>query len=155
MNKLNNLAQDKLSFSNEGHQWSIMNVIEHIVLSEELSINYALKKVDEWDKLSKVEFKSRIRILVLRMVLKLNLKYKAPKAARPVLSKTSLTELNNRWEAARIQLYNLSTTSPDVLNKGILKHPFVGVMNFNQMLQFFEAHFEHHILQINKLVERK
>lgn len=155
MNKLNNLAPEKLIFSEGEAQWSIINVIEHIVLSEELSINYALTKISDWDKLKKVKFTSSIKVLILRLVLKMNWKYKAPSAAKPVLDKTSLTELNERWEATRVQLYNLSSASPDVLSMGILRHPSVGIMNFNQMLQFFEAHFEHHIIQINKLVERK
>ncbi|UTW65691.1 DinB family protein [bacterium SCSIO 12643] len=153
VNKLNNLDPVKLEFSEGAQRWSILNVVEHLVLSEESSVNYALKKIQEIESLKGVSFKSRVYSLILSTVLKFNLKFKAPEVAKPGVNPVTLDELNARWEATRVQLYNLSAESPDVLNKGILKHPFVGKMNFNQMLQFFEAHFEHHIVQINRLVE--
>lgn len=155
VNKLHNIDPVKLDFREEMQRWSILNVVEHLVLSEESSVNYALRKIQNIENLEGISIKSRLYGFILNRILKFNLKFKSPEAATPGLNPVTLDELNVRWEAARIQLYNLSAESPDVLNKGILKHPFVGRMNFNQMLHFFEAHFEHHIVQINSLVEKQ
>jgi hypothetical protein len=137
-------------------KWSIIQLVEHIVLSEELSVSYVLNKVQKPELLTSVSLKSKVYLVLMGLVLKLNIKYKAPKVVTPESSVTiSLTELSARWEKVRMDLELLSKLSPAILKKGILKHPRLGFLSFSQMLDFFSTHYAHHLEQINNQVEHK
>lgn len=154
LHKLNKLSLEQSLFVESEGKWSILEILEHIVLSEELSVNYAFKKIENPNTLKNAKWNSGLKMLLMRIVLNLNFKYKAPSVALPITSKpTNLSELSQRWESSRILLEELSAQSPGLLKKGVLKHPYAGFLNFNQMLAFMQSHYNHHLVQINHLVE--
>jgi len=145
---------ERLLFSETENSWSILNILEHIVLSEEASLAYVLKKTSVVADLKPISVKSWLKIWLMKLVLQFKVKYKAPKHVDPIKSTiTDIKELTLRWENSRDVLYDISQLSPRILEKGILKHPYAGMLNFSQLLVFFETHFEHHLVQINHLVE--
>ncbi len=154
LHKLDKLTTEQSLFMEVEGKWSVLGILEHIVLSEELSVNYAFKKIESSSTLKNVKWNSGLKVLLMRFTLHFNFKFKAPSVALPQATKPpTLSELNQRWENTRILLEELSTKSPGLLKKGILKHPYAGFLSFNQMLAFMESHYNHHLVQINHLVE--
>lgn len=152
--KLNGLSDEQLSFTIAPNSWSIKEIIEHLVLSEELSVSNALNKIKNPKKLKPVSKKDKIFSLIMNFLLAFPLKFKAPNAT---ISKKKIDYLDlvSRWEKCRKDLELLSTQAPDVLEKGLMKHSKAGYLNLNQMLNFFSAHYSHHLRQINVLFEHK
>lgn len=150
------LELSTLHHSRAEGKWSVIQVLEHIVLSEEASVSYVFNKTQDLSSLKGISIKSRVYFIFMKLALKLNMKYKAPKLVNPLYSESSsLEDLIPRWEATRARLEDLSKLSPNILDKGILKHPYIGYLNFSQMLGFFSSHYAHHLAQINALVENK
>lgn len=154
LHKLGKLPPPKLNKVLISGKWTILQILEHIVASEELSIQYAIGKTNQPKTLENLGFKSIFLTYAMNFVLKLNFKHQAPSPTLPdVNCETSIMKLANRWEKNRIKLEELALKSPEVLKLGVFKHPLVGPMNFSQMLSFFSAHYSHHLVQINTLVE--
>lgn len=154
IHKLSKVTKTRQHYSESETSWSILNIVEHIVLSEEASLDYVQKKLSNPDQLKSVELISWVKILLMKMVLKFNMKFKAPNHVNPLEKNGSnLESLADRWEFVRNRLIELSETDSKNLAKGILRHPYAGMMNFSQLVAFFETHFEHHLGQINRLVE--
>ena len=156
IHKLSSLPSDILNYQIKDGKWSILQILEHIILSEELSLGYALKKTQKPSKLRNVSVKNWISGKILNRVLRLNIKYKAPAVVYPSADGAlNLHDLERRWEESRKKIFVLNDASPKVLEKGILKHPYTGYMNFSQMLTFFSAHYVHHLSQISEIVDSK
>ena len=83
--KLQRLSVDELKQTPSDDKWSILEILAHIVLSEELSIGYTLNKLSKPDKLRPVNFVSSLKAQFLKYVLVLNIKYKAPKITEPTI----------------------------------------------------------------------
>lgn len=153
IHKLSSLPEENLRFRFSGSQWCVLEVLEHLILSEELSVSYVAKKLQEPQKLQKVSLASRIKLTMVNLFLRFNFKAKAPSSTIPSSNTShSFLELSNRWESSRAHLEILSENSSGNLNKGVFKHPKVGMMNFDQMLSFFLAHKSHHLMQISTLL---
>ena len=152
LHKLESLSEEQLKFAPAVNSWSIVEILEHIILSEELSVNYALKKVQAPQLLTSVKLGGRLKGKIMNVLLNLSLKFKASEMTSPK-KKISMEDLKVRWEGSRTKLENLSSQAPDILDKGIMKHPRTGYLNFSQLLDFFSAHYAHHLKQINDLVE--
>ncbi len=152
LHKIESLTDEQFNFSISENSWSIGEILDHIITSEELSVNYALKKVQDPSLLHSVSISGKLKLIVMNALLGFNLKFKASEMTSPK-KKTSFTELKNRWEDCRANLESLSSKAPDVLEKGIMKHPRTGYLNLSQLLDFFSSHYAHHLKQINGLVE--
>ncbi|MCB0689041.1 MAG: DinB family protein [Saprospiraceae bacterium] len=131
--------------------WSAMQIMNHLSLSERLSLKYLQKKLSFKPKLALAGVMSRVRFQVLRLYLQSNIKVKAPKGVRsedmPAIC--SFAELQSDWRNDRHKLRNfLNDLDDDVLDRELYKHPFVGRLTIAQMLQFFLLHFERHEKQI-------
>ena len=129
--------------------WSIAQVIEHLIMSEELSLQYLKKKTLDTSKVPVAGLASQWRFLLTRTVFMLNIKYKAPSLIVPQSDFVSVKELDARWTRVRNDTYTLLNSLPDGdLKKEIWKHAIAGKMNIYQMLAFFNIHFSRHRKQV-------
>lgn len=136
-------------------QWSAIQVMHHLIISEELSLGYIRKKLSFKPALIKAGFSEKFRRLLLKIYLGLPFKFKAPKGvddeALPVFA--SFSETAKRWEAIRSDLAGfLEGVAPDLLDKELYKHPAAGKMTLNGMLDFYLAHFRRHREQILRML---
>ena len=131
--------------------WSAVQVMHHLILSEELALQYLQKKLSFNPKLEKAGWKTRFRVGVLKFYLGLPFKFKAPGAVsgEALPDFVSLTETMGRWERTRNEMYAfLEGIGEDQLNKENFKHPFAGKLTLKGMLEFFLSHFRRHREQI-------
>lgn len=156
INNFDLLTPNQLSFKPSANKWSLVQVIEHLMLAETSSLNYVNKKILDPTTLLDKTFTSKFRALLLKIFFALPIKVKR----RPkVVSPTDSPDYQNvllRWNIARNALRQfIDEQSEEILGKLIYKHPFAGRLNAYQMLCFFEDHIKHHQKQMNRIKNHK
>ncbi len=137
-----------------GEAWSIAQVMEHLIMSEELSLKYLQKKTLDTSKAQVAGIGSHWRFFLTRTVFVMNIKYKAPSLINPPANFVSIKQLEERWKAVRSETLKLLNQLPEAdLKKEIWKHAIAGKMNIEQMLAFFAIHFNRHRKQVYRTLE--
>lgn len=132
-------------------KWSAIQVMHHLILSEELSLKYLKKKWSFNPTLTKAGWKTNIRKGLLKFYLGLPFKFKAPKGVNDsaLPDFVTLSETMERWAKARGEMRKFLAQVPeDQLNSEFYKHPVVGKLSLQGMLEFFQAHIHRHREQI-------
>jgi uncharacterized damage-inducible protein DinB len=137
--------------------WSINEIIQHLMLSEEQSLNYVKKKVQlHQGAIPKANPTSRLRALVLSTSMKQPIKLTAPEAAtRDIVAFSNFNDLKERWLAFRAHLRAyLTSIDAAFLSADMYKHPVVGKMDVWGMLNFFLTHLNRHEKQMKKTIRQ-
>lgn len=152
LNNLVDFTEEELSYKPSEKEWSISQVIEHLIESEtgvNKYINYKLKNVEGQPKAG---LRSYVSSKVLNKKLKSNEKFKVPSVLPEPEAGKSFNELKEKWDKSRMYLIKTVETFPlNKRNKAIFKHPRAGLLNINQTLSFLINHLNHHIPQIDAL----
>lgn len=131
--------------------WSAIQVIQHVMLAEQLSVGYVRKKMQFPQGLKKSSLENWIRLQLLRFFMNAPLKFKAPAiVAEPKFSNdVDFGILAEKWRAIRTDLRKLlDEFPPELEGTNIYKHAMAGRLSLNGMLEFFEGHFSRHRKQI-------
>lgn len=150
---LQNVSDEKLNQKPNDKAWSIATVIRHLMMAEEKSLNYLLKKLQDTSQSQNTGWKNAWRFVQVKAVFFFNIKFKAPELVNPEETFNTQAELNDEWTALRSQLKSaLEKISEEDSKKELWKHALAGKMNPNQMLDFFALHFSRHRGQIDRTV---
>lgn len=133
--------------------WSVQEVVQHLALSEHLSLRYLRKKTLDPSAIPPKDFSYPIRKGLLYLYLVSPFKFKAP----PMVSAeqfpdekmdTTLAGLRSNQEALLTFIDNM----PDQAKTGLVyRHPIAGRTDLKGMFQFFTWHIKHHSHQINRI----
>ena len=150
LSKLQTKSEDELKKSLPG-EWSMIQAMRHVYLSEFFTLQYMTKKSKAGDDMKKRPFMPRLSLRALYAVFYVRLKFKAPEViANPPL--TSLAELESDWKESRIRLKKFLDEYPEGWkDKAVYKHPFLGMLNIEDAVNFLNAHLQHHIRQVNRI----
>ena len=148
--QLFNLGANKCLIRPDDDQWSINQVLDHLIMTEKLGYQYINKKRSTINTLQNASIISNIRRRGLSFILSLPFKYKAPKNVMPKFQAEGLEKLFVDWDQQRNLLKDLLVDLGEDINKELFRHPLAGRMNLIDMLEFYESHIAHHILQIKK-----
>tara|TARA_B110001469_G_scaffold56117_1_gene54064 strand:+ start:779 stop:1315 length:537 start_codon:yes stop_codon:yes gene_type:complete len=152
LNNLVDYTAEELNFKPSENEWSISQVVEHLIESEtgvNKYINFKLKNIKEQPKAG---IRSFLNSKVLNKKLKSNEKFKVP----TVLSEPELgndySDLKEKWDNSRMFLIKTVETFPKgKIKKAIFNHPVAGLLNMHQTMLFLINHLDHHIPQIDAL----
>ncbi len=135
--------------------WSPMQVMHHLILSEEMSLRYVEKKMSFESAYPVTGFKETWRSFLLWAFLTLPFKWKAPEKiggdpeVLPAFSSKQKTF--ERWRAIRSAWAQLIQNMPDDLaRRTVYKHPRAGKIGWTHMVSFFGTHLSRHRKQIMK-----
>lgn len=137
-------------------KWSAIQVMHHLIISEELSLGYVRKKLSFQPDLKKAGFTEGIRRLVLRVYLGLPFKFKAPKGVNDeaLPSHVPFEDTVRRWDAIRSELAGfMEGVAPGLADKELYKHPLAGRLTLQGMLEFYLTHFRRHREQIIRTLD--
>lgn len=137
--------------------WSAIQTVHHLILSEELSLQYVQKKLSFNPKLEKADFQTRLRAAALWFYLNLPIKFKAPATVNEekLPGFTTFAQTRERWLAIRQKWTAFLEQLPeDLLDKAVYKHPFAGRLSWAGMLRFFRHHFQRHRKQIRHTLDK-
>lgn len=153
--RLEGLDPDLLNRPPGEGRWSMVQVMSHLIRSEELSLSYLQRKVDNPEGLPNVTMKGWLRLLTLAVVLRSPLRFKAPAAAAEVPDNEDPAATRRRWDDVRAGWRSLlEHFPPELRKKGVFRHPFAGRMTIAQTLAFMGEHFRHHEKQIDAIRRR-
>ena len=136
-------------------RWSALQVLEHVVSVESLTLGYIRKKMQAGAALQTASLASRLRLLAVQATLASPLRVRAPGIAGNVPGESELPQLCARWDEVRVSLEELAGSfPPELLDRLVFRHPLVGRMTFAHALGTLEAHLDHHIPQVERAVTR-
>lgn len=138
------------SFQPNPHSWSMLNVCEHLMLSDrgfkrmiEKSLTYPPKPL-LWH--------SHLRLLFVRNLFKLPLRLPVPIPQIVPQSKLSFTELRSEWAAVWEDWNQLIENFPeDRVKDAVARHPRFGWLSIEQILKFLLSHYRHHASQFKRI----
>lgn len=135
-------------------KWSILQILAHVVTSEQLSVSYIKKKSLGILMAGDSGILEEIKFAFLKASQRLPLRYKAPVHVQnntPVC--LSLDEVAIQWNDVRTDLKNfLESFEQENLRKKIYRHPVAGRLKILQALGFLYEHILHHKPQIDRLL---
>jgi len=155
LNELVPLGDERLNRKPANGSWSAIQTLHHLILVEENSMLYIHKKLSYNPQLEKAGLGSWWRSLLLRAILRMPYKFKAPKSAgnERIPELDTLQEVEARWQKIRAEwTVFFEKMPPDLSEKAAYKHPRAGRLNWLQMLAFFSSHFERHRQQVLRAV---
>ena len=135
-------------------QWSALQVLEHLMIVEKISLAYLLKKsAGGYQGMPRQGGLSMLLLLALRLYLVLPIKVKAPRAVDvPMLdSMPGLDELAQEYRQTRASFREFLQNAPEeAFEVNIFRHPLVGRLRIKETLGFFSAHFDRHRAQMQR-----
>ncbi|NIV16631.1 MAG: hypothetical protein GWN62_36890, partial [Aliifodinibius sp.] len=100
LSHLQHYDEEQLLFKPDSMKWSISQVVNHLILTEQSAVNYMNKK-NKAERLPRLNWIAYLRIILLKIALVLPLKFKAPSEVVIPKSNRPLSELITEWEAVR------------------------------------------------------
>lgn len=150
---LDNLNEEELHWKKATNIWSVAQVLDHVIYSEQSALQYCHKKLLAGDKIPNASLWNSGKIRVYFWALETKLKFKAPKPISNPGNEYSLTELVARWHQTRTDYISFLNEYPDkYLNKAVFRHPLAGRIKLSEMLRFLNVHIVHHQYQINRIL---
>ena len=152
LTELNALDEKILKRKPAPGKWSVNQIIYHLNLAESGSIRYVKKKMLGGHDLKNTGIMAATRSFFLKWLLQSGYKWKAPKVLGDVPEEVNYSDVIQNWNETRHELYLLIDTLPEeLIGKEVYRHPRAGRLNMLHMVEFFQDHFDHHLLQINLL----
>ncbi len=152
LEELSELSGEQLQFKPSEDSWSILEVLDHAYKVEKGTFFYIKKKTKYADELPMAGLSSSLSSFILNTALRSSFKFEAPTKYVQPDEDLSFVELREEWD----ELRDLSRRALDMIDvklakKLIFKHPMAGMLNILQTLTFLQAHFDHHLKQIERI----
>lgn len=130
--------------------WCPLEVIQHLVLTEEAFLAYGRRKRDA--AVEETTLASKAMALAVNLVMASPIRVKAPVPAVVPQEVLPYPPLVKRWEEARSGLCGLLESIPPArLDKALFKHPVAGKITALEGLRFVKAHVDHHVAQLGRI----
>lgn len=146
-------THDFLNRSPKPGHWSVNQVIRHLILSEQHSIDYVKKKWGFNPDLRKADLLTHLRYRVLWFSMWQPFHLNAPRVVNIKEGEFDISEQMGIWKKQREELYDfLNELPPEAFGREFFKHPVMGKIKLSHMLGFFYHHCKRHIRQIKKAI---
>jgi hypothetical protein len=150
LDSLRRLNDDQLRKKPGPDNWSLLEIVQHLVLSE----REVLQDLPEPKELTarKRGFRARLAYAMVLAVLRWNIPAPVPSDAMVPDGNTSLSEMHHQWDEnlGWLRAY-LDSIGAEDLQDAVFNHPIVGPMTVAQTIHLAKLHFDVHLRQIKKL----
>ena len=145
------LSADRLTARPLPGKWSILEIVEHLVLAE----RHVLRNLPEPSQLVERRrgLEARIRYPVVIFVLKYGIPVEVPSPRMVPSGRASLADLRCRWDESQRWLRSyVDGLGPDSFGRAVFEHPVTGPLTVAQAIRLDRLHVETHARQISRLV---
>lgn len=150
LDEMGALEPDKLLARPIPGKWSILEIVEHLVLAERVVLQ-GLPEPSQL-KVRKPRPKQRIRHLIVLFVLRTGIPVGVASPAMNPQGGHDLAELRRLWDENKAWLLAcIDHLGPQGIHKAVLKHPIAGPISIPQAVVMSRIHLERHIGQIRRL----
>ena len=138
-----------LCFNAGPDKWSIVDVIEHLIIAEQnlleqLAANVPVSTLDPGTRTPE---KHQTVIKVMERDIPVDV----PDESLEPHGGLTLDELCSQWDDIREKLQGLlAEIKPE--NDLVYRHPYGGPLDIAETLHFFDAHFDNHMRQIDRIL---
>ena len=134
-------------------EWSLAQVVEHLLASETGTLGYMKKKSSGgWDALEDAGEDHHASSAAINTRLESNERYKAPDVLPEPTNAIALGVLIEKWNTLRAELLDfVSTIEPEHFHKLIFRQPAAGMLTVLHALEFMDAHLRHHLPQVARI----
>ena len=147
LNQLETLPHERLHVKPGPDKWSIVEVIQHLVLVEEEMMKQAVKNPVPPD--SGRLPRSREALEMVLEILERDVRVDVPSASMEPDGQITLEVLRTQWEESRAQLRRyFQRLQKENVETLIFSHPVAGSLNALDMLDLANVHADYHIRQI-------
>ena len=142
------LNDDQLRKKPSPSEWSILQIVQHMVLAERDVMQYLPEPKELIHR--KRGLRARIFYVVVLLILKWNIRVPVPSEGMVPDGNTSLSELRQQWdENMRWFRGYVDALGPEDLQRAVFSHPIAGPLTGPQAGTLAQYHFEAHLRQIN------
>jgi hypothetical protein len=141
-------TKEELAYTPED-KWSILGIMEHILLTERLILTFLMKRPDRVAETDEIVGYEKLNKLIVQFRAR---KIKAPEMLHPKGDIGSAAEFGEKFLKQRELLKNCIATGRIVIDNGIHKHPFLGEMTIRDWLNFIPLHARRHLDQAAELL---
>lgn len=135
-------------------RWSVVQIVNHLILVERMSLVYIKKKYPAINELGEEGLKQKLAMKGMKLAQRSTKKFKAPSAVGQPQNEDDLEQLKVEWTKAQGDLKVFLEDYPDkYLKKLLFKHPFVGRLSLAQMMKVNLYHMVRHKSQIDSLLK--
>jgi len=151
LQRLDSLTGETLSFKAGPDKWSIIEVVEHLVIAEQglleqLSTNIPASTLDP-------EAKTPEKHQTVIKVMERDIEVDVPHASLEPHGNIALEDLRRQWNDIREKLPGLlAEIKPGKKDDPVFQHPYGGPLDIADTLQFFEVHFDNHMRHIDRIL---
>ena len=155
LKRLQKFSDADLNWSPKNGEWSVLQVMTHLMLAEKYGHQYMEKKLSYNPTLKKAGILAGFRKQLMEISLKLPIKFKAPVAisGEQLPKEAAFWEVVKEWTQQRENLKSfLEKLPPEIHKSELYKHPLAGRLTTSGMLTFFDLHFKRHRKQIERIL---
>lgn len=155
-NQLRTLPADTYHKAPAPGKWSVGQIVNHLFLSEQLSMGYIRKKMNAPEAIPPYGPGSWLGLQGIRVMFVAPFTFKAPKmidmwGEQPVLD---VFELDRQWTVVRKDMIrDVEAYASIIGDKRVYRHPRAGRMSLRHMLLFFDIHVRHHRRQVDRIMK--
>ena len=150
LDDLAGLNDDQLRKKPGPGDWSILQIVQHMVLAERDVMQYLPEPEELIDR--KRGLRARIFYVVVLLILRWNIQVPVPSEGMVPDGNTSLSELRQQWdENMRWFRGYLDSLGPEDLKRAVFSHPIAGPLTGPQAGKLAQYHFDAHLRQIKKV----
>lgn len=147
---LESLKDDQITRKPDQDRWSLLQVIQHIILGER---GARLSERELRDNPIRGQLKPGKLIEVVRDILDRDMPVGVPDASLEPDGKTPFPDLLEQWDKERQLLMDLlDTVNPETRDTVMFSHPAAGPMPARELLDLALSHFDYHQRQIERLL---
>ncbi|MCB0522152.1 MAG: DinB family protein [Lewinellaceae bacterium] len=156
LSTLKGYSHQQLNAKPAENAWSAIQVAQHLIAAEKLSLWYVKKKSAYPETFKKAGPGAWLRKNALGLILSSSIKFKAPAlvSEEKFPAEASLEHVTTAWLRVREELAELLENTPDEWrNKLVYRHAVAGRLTLDGMLEFFTCHFDRHQKQIERTLK--
>ncbi len=143
---------DPLLHTKNGKGWSLIQVLSHLQMSEEASLNYMKKKIKAGEQMPKTTWWNKFKMWFTCGFLSSSLKWKAPSYIANPPGDYSLNDIRSKWKETREAIWKYVEEYPrNLLDRTVFKHPMAGRQALNEAVDSLIYHQRHHVHQIKRI----
>jgi len=147
---LGSLKNDQITRKLDQDRWSLLQVIQHIILGER---GARLSERELRDNPIRGQLKPGKLIEVVRDILDRDVPVGVPDPSLEPDGNTPFPDLLEQWDKERQLLMDLlDTVTPETRETVMFSHPAAGPMPARELLDLALSHFDYHQRQIEKLL---
>jgi hypothetical protein len=151
LQRLDSLSGEKLSFKAGPDKWSIVEVVEHLVIAEESLVKQLTANIP--DSTLGPGAKTPEKHQVVIKVMERDIEVDVPHESLEPHGRIALEDLLTQWKDFREKLpVLLAEIRPENKDNPVFSHPYGGPLDPSDTLQFFEVHFDNHMRHIDRIL---